>query len=119
VLDRLSSGEGVAMVCEAGPTPEHRQSAAKLSLKFGASNGSQDAQRQHQLLPRSNPREGGERRISIEARSDENRITFDLTAGEAAELMFELGSALEQAARDESRARSRPPRLESLGTGRA
>ncbi|WP_189338621.1 hypothetical protein [Sphingobium sp. SCG-1] len=44
---------------------------------------------------------------------------IDLTAGEAAELMFEFGAALEQAARDEKRALHDLPWLSAVSGGRA
>lgn len=53
------------------------------------------------LHPRSRPKEDGSRRITIDARSERTAFVIDLSAGEAAELMLELGFALEQAAREE------------------
>ncbi|MFA6117474.1 MAG: hypothetical protein WC729_26000 [Sphingomonas sp.] len=51
------------------------------------------------LHPRSKPRSDGGRAILLEARCAGGAIDMLLTASEAAELMLELGYALEQAAR--------------------
>ena len=71
------------------------------------------------LHPRSHPTKDGARRITIDARSDVHAVTLHLTTGEAAELMFELGAALEQAARDDKRATHDLVLLETVQGGRA
>ena len=107
------------MVCEVRRDLERRRPEAMLSLQFGTGKSpKEDASRWH-FHPRSCPRDDGTRRIKIEARSELKTLTADLTAGEAAELMFALGSALEQAARDERCAASDLPRLEAVPGGRA
>lgn len=72
---------------------------------------------QWHLHPRSRPKEDGSRRITIDARSARTAFVVDLSAGEAAELMLELGFALEQAARDEKSLG--PPRAQATPGGRA
>jgi hypothetical protein len=90
------------VVCEARAIPDQRAASRKPSPSFGIAAVSPAASDHSQLLPRSHPTANGARRITIEARSGLGRATYHLTAGEAAELMFELGFALEQAARDEA-----------------
>ncbi len=51
------------------------------------------------LHPRSKPRSDGRHAILLEARCADGAIDMLLTASEAAELMLELGYALDQAAR--------------------
>ena len=99
------------MVREARQTRDRHMFEETLSLGFGATKGSQGGPGPCQLRARSHPREDGSRRITIEIGSDLEASVVDLTAGEAAEFMFELGAALEQAARDEKRALQNLPRL--------
>ena len=54
------------------------------------------------LHPQSKPRSDGQRAILLEARCASGAIDMLLTAAEAAELMFALGYALEQAARTDT-----------------
>jgi hypothetical protein len=107
------------MVCEARHKPELSRSAKRASLKFGATMGSGEVSGHLHLHPRSRPRKDGTRRITVEARSDVETLIIDLTAGEAVELMFELGAALEQAARDQRRGLQDSCRLEAISGGRA
>ena len=106
------------MVCEARVIPEQRRTSARPSPSFGIEVVSPATSERWQLLPRSHPTANGGRRITIEARSGRRTAAYQLTAGEAAELMFELGFALEQAARDEARAMPVRPRMESMLGGR-
>ncbi|QNA83751.1 hypothetical protein G4G27_06930 [Sphingomonas sp. So64.6b] len=54
------------------------------------------------LHPRAKPRSDGQRAILLEARCSSGAIDMLLTAPQAAELMLELGYALEQAARGDT-----------------
>ncbi len=115
---RLLIGRRIAMLCEARVIPERGQATHRPSPYFGTEAASQQPSEHWQLLPRSHPTAHGGRRITIEAGSGRGTATFHLTAGEAAELMFQLGFALEQAARDEARAMPVRPRMESMLGGR-
>ena len=107
------------MVCEARRDVERRRPEAMLSLQFATGKSPKDDASRWYFHPRSCPRDDGTRRITLEARSELKTLTADLTAGEAAELMFALGSALEQAARDERCSASDLPRLEAISGDRA
>lgn len=97
------------MFCEVRRTLDRQPIRGLLPIE--TVNDSQMASCHWQLHPRSQPREDGTRRITIEARSDSRLLAIDLTALEAAELMLELGAALEQAARDEQSASPDPSPL--------
>lgn len=86
---------------ETRQSPDWPRSPKRLSLRFGGGNELHEGPRRWALRPRSRPNQDGSRRITIEARSDTETFIVDLNAGEAAELMSGLGSALEQAAKDE------------------
>lgn len=107
------------MVWEARRTHVPHQSAERLPLRIGTANLPEGLSSHWQLHPRSRPREDGTRRITIEALSDGETLIIDLTAGDAVGLMFELGAALEQAARDERRGSHDSRRLEAISRDRA
>jgi hypothetical protein len=107
------------MNCEARQIPGRRRLPERLSLRFGTGSGLHEGSPHWQLRPRSRPHDDGSRRITIEARLDTKALVLDLSAGEAAELMFEIGAALEQAARDErSLAENAPTERQVSTTGR-
>lgn len=92
---------------------------AMLPLHLASGRGPVDGPGRWHFHPQSCPMQDGTRRIKVEARSKTVTFTANLTAGEAAALMFELGSALEQAARDERRAAVGLVLLKVLPGGRA
>lgn len=81
-------------------TPMPQMGSAVIPLRRGRSRG---------ISARAldTGRTTGERTVLVEVRSGDNAIEMALSAGEAAELMFELGFALEQSAR---MANGQPPR---------
>jgi hypothetical protein len=107
---------GVAMDSKAPLVAGQRRQVERARLGISWREPRQKAPGQWCLHPRSHPNEDGSRRIRIDARSETDTFVVDLLAGEAAELMLELGFALEQAARDE-KARGLPGPL-SASRGR-
>lgn len=105
------------MDSKAPAAPGQLRQVERPRLGIACSAPRQKQPGQWHLHPRSRPKEDGSRRITIDARSERTAFVVDLSAGEAAELMLELGFALEQAARDE-KARG-CPRPQSAPRGRA
>lgn len=113
---RFPSG-GVAMDSKASIALGRRRQVERPRLGIVCGEPRQEQSGHWHLHPRSHPKADGSRRITIDARSEKTAFVVDLSAGEAAELMLELGYALEQAARDEKA--HCVPRVQPAPGGRA
>lgn len=87
------------MTGETGRLPKDKGQAGRLSLRFDSDPEKNAPVRQVRVRALPN-REGDDARmLLLEARVGTSTVLLHLTAGEAAELMFEIGFALEEAAR--------------------
>lgn len=89
------------MTDETGRSRKGRDRRGRLSLRFGSAPEKEAPARRVSVRVLSSTDGENSRMLLLEARAETGTVAIRLTASEAAELMFEIGSALEQAGNPE------------------
>lgn len=95
------------MTGKTGGPPKDKGQAGRLSLRFDSESERSSPIRQVSVQALPNEEGDDTRMLLLEAHVGTGTVPIQLTASEAAELMFEIGFALEEAARA---ANGQPPR---------